>query len=234
MKQSLTFERCESLSLSPSLPLSLHFTSRPNARHDHALGITRLNVYAGMASLYFIRDDFDTGKPDNPLKLPAFPYEVPIVIQDRFFKRSGELFYPAYAGDPFWKDFVTDEGATVSDDDPSALAEVFGDTIVVNGKIWPKLDVEPRQYRLRLLNGCDSRFLVLEFVMVDLGVTDVSNATSTVAFAVIGGDQGLAETPALVKTVVLEPSARHDVIFDFSAFRGKRIILKNSGGDERT
>ena len=79
--------------------------------HDHALGITRLNVYAGMAGFYIIRDDFDTGLPGNPLGLPAFPYEAAFAIQDRMFKDNGELFYPAFPGDPFYADFITDEGA---------------------------------------------------------------------------------------------------------------------------
>ena len=75
--------------------------------HDHALGITRLNLYAGMAGNYIIRDDRDTGKTDNPLRLPAFPYEIPLVIQDRMFKDNGELFYPAYPGDPYYEDYIT-------------------------------------------------------------------------------------------------------------------------------
>ena len=199
--------------------------------HDHALGITRLNVYAGMAGGYIIRDDMDTGKPDNPLKLPTFPYEVPLVVQDRMFKENGELFYPAFNGDPFYTDFITDEGATVGDDDPSALAEVFGDFIVVNGKIWPKLEVEPRKYRLRFLNGCDSRFMVLEFIAVNLGDVDPSQGTP-IPFTVIGGDQGLAKTAVETTKIVFEPSSRYDVIIDFSAFDQQRIVLKNTGGDE--
>ena len=78
--------------------------------HDHALGITRLNVYAGMAGFYFVRDDIDTGLPDNPLGLPAYPYEMALAIQDRMFKKGGKLFYPALPGDPFWDDFITGEG----------------------------------------------------------------------------------------------------------------------------
>jgi spore coat protein A, manganese oxidase len=75
--------------------------------HDHALGITRLNVYAGMAGFYLVRDDKDTGKPDNAYGLPAYPYEVPLVIQDRMFKENGELFYPSFPGDPYYDDFIT-------------------------------------------------------------------------------------------------------------------------------
>ena len=78
--------------------------------HDHGLGITRLNVYAGLAGFYFVRDDFDTGLPGNAAGLPAFPYELAYAIQDRMFTKNGALFYPAFPGDPFWYDFITDQG----------------------------------------------------------------------------------------------------------------------------
>ena len=143
--------------------------------HDHALGITRLNVYAGLAGFYILRDDQDTGLPDNPLGLPAGPYELGYAIQDRMFTEDGQLFYPAYEDDPFWDDFITGEGATPPiPGGPSALAEFFGDHMVVNGKIWPKTDVEPRNYRVRLLNGTDSRFLVIQLRAVPAGDTDLS------------------------------------------------------------
>ncbi|MGD8608733.1 MAG: twin-arginine translocation signal domain-containing protein, partial [Myxococcales bacterium] len=111
--------------------------------HDHALGITRLNVYAGLAGFYFVRDAFDTGAPDNPLGLPAFPYELAYAIQDRMFTDKGALFYPAFPGDPFYDDFIDGEGAILPPElfpggGPTALAEFFGDHMVVNGKIWPK------------------------------------------------------------------------------------------------
>jgi spore coat protein A, manganese oxidase len=85
--------------------------------HDHALGITRLNVYSGMAGFYIVRDDQDTGTVDNPLGLPAFPYEVPLVIQDRMFKDNGELFYPSFPGDPYYKDFITEQVQNIAKDD---------------------------------------------------------------------------------------------------------------------
>jgi spore coat protein A len=202
--------------------------------HDHALGITRLNVYAGLAGFYFVRDDFDTGKPDNPLGLPAAPYELAYAIQDRMFAENGELFYPAYENDPFWDDFITGEGATPPiPGGPSALAEFFGDHIVVNGKIWPKADVEPRHYRMRLLNGTDSRFLVVQFRAVDAGATDLSSAGAPLPFDVIGSDQGLASAAMPMTTLVFEPGSRYDVVFNFAdpALQGMRIIMENIGGD---
>lgn len=84
--------------------------------HDHALGLTRLNVYAGLAGFYFVRDDQDTGESDNPLGLPAYPYEMALAIQDRMFTDRGALFYPAFPGDPFYQDFITGEGAVLPPD----------------------------------------------------------------------------------------------------------------------
>jgi FtsP/CotA-like multicopper oxidase with cupredoxin domain len=201
--------------------------------HDHALGITRLNVYAGLAGFYFVRDEFDTGEADNPLGLPAYPYELALAIQDRMFTDRGDLFYPAFPGDPFWEDFITGEG--LADDEvpqPSALAEFFGDHVVVNGVIWPKTDVERRHYRLRLLNGTDSRFLVLRFRPASLGATDLASAGAPLPFHVIGSDQGLASGATETDTLVVEPGGRYDIVIDFSQVNfGTRVILENIGGD---
>jgi FtsP/CotA-like multicopper oxidase with cupredoxin domain len=200
--------------------------------HDHALGITRLNVYAGMAGFYFVRDAMDTGLPGNPLGLPAYPYELGLAIQDRMFGKNGRLFYPAFPSDPFWADFISGEGLFNGDvPKPSALAEFFGDHTLVNGLIWPKADVQPRHYRLRLLNGCDSRFLVLRFRAVSAGATSLDYAGAPLPFYVIGSDQGLASSATLTDTLVHEPGGRYDVVFDFKGLQGKRIILENIGGD---
>jgi spore coat protein A len=106
--------------------------------HDHALGITRLNVYAGLAGYYLIRDEFDTGLAGNPLGLPApyGTYELPLALQDRSFNADGTLRY-----------------------DPSPwVPEFFGDVSVVNGKAWPNLDVDRGLYRFRVVNGSSARF----------------------------------------------------------------------------
>jgi FtsP/CotA-like multicopper oxidase with cupredoxin domain len=207
--------------------------------HDHALGITRLNVYAGLAGFYFVRDEFDTGLPNNPLGLPAFPYEMAYAIQDRMFTDKGALFYSAFPGDPFYDDFITGEGAILPPDlfpdgGPTALAEFFGDHMVVNGKIWPKENVEPRNYRMHLLNGTDSRFMVIRFRAAATPTsTDLVGAGAPIPFYVIGSDQGLASsaTPQ-VDTLVSEPGSRYDIVFDFSSVpAGSRIIMENLGGD---
>jgi len=206
--------------------------------HDHALGITRLNVYAGLAGFYFVRDDQDTGKADNPLGLPAWPYEKAYAIQDRMFKNTGELFYPAYPGDPFYDDFITGEGAILDpllfpNGGPTALAEFFGDHMVVNGVIWPREDVEPRNYRMHLLNGTDSRFMAIQFREVMPGDTNLANASAPLPFYVIGSDQGLASAATQTDMLVFEPGSRYDVVFDFSSVTpGSRVIMENIGGDE--
>ncbi|UCH27018.1 MAG: multicopper oxidase domain-containing protein [Trueperaceae bacterium] len=184
--------------------------------HDHALGITRLNVYAGLAGFYILRDDVDTGKPDNPLDLPTYPYEVPLVIQDRVFTHRGELFLP------------TDDTVKVKN---SVVAEFFGDVILVNGVAWPKLDVEPRKYRFRLLNGSDSRFYVLKFE-VDGDGESLDNGGYSIPFYQIGTDDGFLSSPVQLDTLVLGPGERADVIVDFSGLGDKRITMKNTGPDD--
>ncbi len=205
--------------------------------HDHALGITRLNVYAGLAGFFIIRDDRDTGKPDNPIGLPAFPYEAAFAIQDKMFREDGSLFFPAFPGDPAYDDFITGEGAILPEDKfpgggPTALAEFFGDHIVVNGKIWPKMTVEPRQYRIRLLNGCDSRFLICQLKAVDMKRDDPDKG-DPVAFYQIGTDDGLLAHPVALNRVIMGPGERIDLVIDFSApaLKGKRVILENIGPD---
>ena len=214
--------------------------------HDHALGITRLNVYAGMAGFYIVRDAEDTGLANNPLGLPAFPYELAYAIQDRMFTRTGDLFYPAFPGEPFYADFITTPlpvakfpgssqlpGTPQVGGGPTALAEFFGDHMLVNGKIWPKADVEPRHYRMRLLNGCDSRFMVIRFRKARRpDSTDLRGAGAPMPFWVIGSDQGLAAKATEVKELLIGPGERYDVVFDFTQVRqGDRVIIDNIASD---
>jgi FtsP/CotA-like multicopper oxidase with cupredoxin domain len=202
--------------------------------HDHALGITRLNVYAGLAGFYFIRDEIDTGNVDNPNALPAGNYEHAYVVQDRMFRDNGELFFPAFNGDPKYDEFISGtQFAQDFPDKPSIFAEFFGDHILVNGKIWPKTDVEPRHYRLRLLNGSDSRFMKLQFRSVPMGDTDFTNASAPLPFHIVGSDQGLFAAPVSVTEIDFIPAERLDIVIDFSALSGSRIIMENSLKDSR-
>jgi len=106
--------------------------------------------------------------------------------------------------------------------------------MVVNGKIWPKTDVEPRNYRMRLLNGCDSRFLAIQFFEVPDGENNFGNAVRQLTFTVVGSDQGLASSPTtMVDTLVVEPGSRYDIVVNFGVVTsGNRVIMKNIGGDE--
>jgi len=204
--------------------------------HDHALGITRLNVYAGLAGFFPLRDDNDTGVAGNPLGLPADPYELGFAVQDRMFRDSGELFVPAFPGEPAYDDFITGEGAVLPPDifpggGPTALAEFFGDHMLVNGIIWPRYSVEQRQYRVRFLNGCDSRFMRLKLKVVSAGETDPSLGTP-VPFYVIGSDQSLRASAAMVDEVDFLPGERLDLVIDFKDVPpGSRVIVENLLGD---
>ena len=211
--------------------------------HDHALGITRLNVYAGLAGFYFVRDQHDTGAANNPIGLPAEPYELAYAIQDRMFRENGALFYSAYPGDPFYDDFITDEGAVLPPNlfpggGPTALAEFFGDHILVNGIIWPKEDVERRNYRMRLLNGTDSRFMQLQFREIPADMSNASEAEllaaagDSIPFDVIGSDQGFGRRAKRVTELLFEPGARYDVVINFRRVgMGSRVVMFNQLGD---
>lgn len=160
--------------------------------HDHAVAITRLNVYAGLAAFYLIRDENDTGAEPNPIGLPGGAYEIPIVIQDRAFTGNGQLFY---AG-PEW------------------VPEFFGDIAVVNGAPFPFLEVEPRKYRFRFLNGSNSRFFNL-------------NIAGGPPFHHIGSEGGMFDAPVARSQILILPAERADVIVDFAGFEGRDLVLRN-------
>ncbi len=191
--------------------------------HDHALGITRLNVYAGLAGFWLIRDEvedsLDLPGPAPRLNDPPDTryYEIPIVIQDRSFNPDGSLFYPDSRA--FFDGYT---GPYIPDSDVSPIwnPEFFGNTMVVNGRTWPYLEVEPRLYRFRLLNGANSRFMILKF-------------DQALAFNQIGNEGGLLpDKPIELAELVLAPAERADVIVDFSAFKpGETITLLNLGPD---
>ena len=156
--------------------------------HDHALGITRLNVMMGLAGFYLIRDD-----AEEALNIPRGEFEVGLAIQDRIFKADGSFYYPE-----MWHDHF------------------FGDTVLVNGKVWPYLEVNRGKYRFRLLNGSNSRAYTLA---LSTGAT----------FWQIGSDTGLLEAPVATTSLTLLPGERADVVMDFAPYSaGTQIILTNS------
>ena len=123
----------------------------------------------------------------------------------------------------------------------TALAEFFGDHMVVNGVIWPYEAVEPRNYRLHLLNGTDSRFMAIRFRVVGDAdavppITTISPSDLYLPFTVIGSDQGLASTPSPITGdgfLLSEPGSRYDIVIDFDQVPlGSRVIMENIGGDE--
>jgi spore coat protein A len=164
--------------------------------HDHALGITRLNVYAGMAGFYLLRDDFE-----NKLGLPSGEFEVPLVIQDREFNPDGSLFYNPTLQDAF-----------------------KGDKILVNGKVWPFLEVKQGKYRFRMLNGSQAR----EYSLRLENQSDPSNEDE-IPFMLIGTDLGLIDAPIRMSTIdIMAPAERMDVVIDFERFpAGTEIVLRN-------
>jgi spore coat protein A len=188
--------------------------------HDHALGITRLNVYAGLAGFWFLRDDNEDYLISNNL-IPSGEFETEIVIQDRMFYPDGRLAYP----DVPW---VNVPGFDAWGGGPSHQPEFFGQVILVNGKVWPFTNVEPRQYRFRFLNGSDSRFYVLDIKTA----SDINGPN----FWVIGNDTGLLNAPVPVNKLTIGPGERYDVVVDFSgtldgmpgAFEGQTLLVRNS------
>ena len=175
--------------------------------HDHAIGITRLNVYSGLAGFYLIRD-----QKESKLNLPSGKFEIPLLIQDRSFYPDGELFYPSQPGQEPPPAPQPPIDPTIPN--PSVVPEFFGDTILVNGKVWPFLEVEPRKYRFRILNGSNSRFYRITL-------------SSGGNFVQIGTEGGLLEHPVTLSQILIAPAERADVIIDFSQNAGQKIILTN-------
>ena len=202
--------------------------------HDHTLGLTRANVYAGPAGFYLLRrgpGDLPEGALPGPAPRLGDPegtryYEIPLAIQDRSFNDDGSLFYPATR--EFFDGF-TGPYAPDSDVPPIWNPEFFGNTMVVNGRTWPTLKVEPRRYRFRLLNGCNSRFLVLTLASDPVA----RPATAALPFWVIGADGGFLPSPVQLDQLLMAPAERFDVIADFSGLTpGDKLYLVNEGPDE--
>jgi spore coat protein A len=194
--------------------------------HDHTLGITRANVYAGPAGFYLLRG----GEHDLPRGvLPAGRHEIPIAIQDRSFHADGSLFYPDSR--EFFDGFAGPYIGTGSSDMPPIWnPEFFANTIVANGRTWPFSKVERRRYRFRLLNGCNSRFLILKLV-TDAGGSRPARAA--LPFWQIGADGGFLPKPVQLAKLLIAPAERADVIVDFSDVPvGTAIHLINEGPDE--
>ncbi|HIH04092.1 MAG TPA: multicopper oxidase domain-containing protein, partial [Methanoregulaceae archaeon] len=166
--------------------------------HDHAMGMTRINVMSGMAGYYFIRDAND---PIEPL-LPQGQYEMPLAIQDRTFNPNGSFFFPTVGNNP-----------TIH---PYWNPEFFGDTIMVNGKVWPNMNVTQGTYRFHLLDGSNARFYTLSF-------------SNKMGFTQIGTDGGYLKTAAPLTQLTIAPGERADILVDFSKLPiGTKVTLTNT------
>jgi spore coat protein A len=206
--------------------------------HDHTLGMTRLNVYAGPAGFYVLRGGPDDALIDTrsgaaaalPGPAPALGdpagmkyYEIPLAIQDRSFNGDGSLFYPDTRA---FFDEITGPYIPESDISPIWNPEFFGNSMLVNGNTWPFLDVEQRRYRFRFLNGCNSRFLILDF-----------NNIPGVEVWQIGNEGGFLAAPVNLTAIngnrlLMGPAERADVIVDFSNVPLGSFVLANIGPDE--
>ena len=185
-----------------------HYPNRQEAAmlwyHDHALGINRLNVFAGLLGMFLVRDEFEDG-----LDLPHGKYEIPLAIFDRIFDLESQLNYPV-------------SGDTKKPWTP----EVFGEAILINGKLFPYLEVEPRPYRFRVLNGSNARFYHLSLSM-PAGSMPAGSLPAGLSFHQIGTDQGLLAAPVKIDRASISPGERADLIVDFSGLAGSNVILKN-------
>ena len=167
--------------------------------HDHALGMTRLNVFSGLVGFYLLRDP---GK--EPSLIADKKYEIPLAIQDRIFQngdtpgtRAGDFyFYP--------------EGNSVADH-PYWVPEYFGNTIMVNGLVWPKMNVDQTTYRLRLVDGSNARFYEIHFM---------DNSNNPVQFYQVGTDGGYLQHPVPLTKLQIAPGERADIVIDFTGVNG--------------
>ena len=212
--------------------------------HPHDQGLTRINVYTGLAGFYFLRGETEeTAKlpgwsgdnkvqevnPTDSIKTPIFKGtrtptfngtntylpEIELGIQDRMFNVNGELYWPVRPPNP--------------DIHPFWGPEFFGDVMTVNGKAWPYLSAAPRKYRFRILNGCNARFL-------NVWLMDLATKTNGPSISVIGSDGGLLDAPAILnpalgQTLTIGPGERYDVVIDFTGIAsGTVFTLMNDGG----
>jgi spore coat protein A len=208
--------------------------------HDHTLGMTRLNVYAGPAGFYLIRGgpagdgavlDSRTGTVavlpgPAPKANDKFPpnkayYEIPIAIQDRSFNNDGSLFYPDSRAffDGIGGPYIPD-----TDISPIWNPEFFGNMIMVNGNTWPFLNVEQRRYRFRFLNGCQARVLILNFTNIPgVQVWQIGNEGGFLAAPV--------DITGLGNQLLMGLAERADVIVDFTNVASGSYVLGNVGPD---
>ena len=194
--------------------------------HDHGEGTTRTNVHAGLAGLYFVTDANEaTLRAANVI--PSAAYETTLVLQDRTFDALGRL---TFAANPI--DSPTPTPSTFPTNSPTTLPEVFGDIILVNGKAWPKMNIEPRPYRVRLLGGADSRFFTLKFQppMVTKPGSKLPTLGALPKMYVIGTDLGFMNKGIDVTNtgITIAPGERIDTVIDFTGLTGNYTLMNSA------
>lgn len=186
----------------PGESVTYRYTNDQNAAHlfyhDHALGLTAVNVYSGLTGNYFVRSNQETY-----LNLPVGEYEIPLQLEDRQFDKHEDGHVSLHHTDHY---------------------EIQGtDTVMVNGALYPTLSVEPRKYRFRLLSASDMRFYTLHLANADLPEANVG-----LQWNVIGREQGLLDAPFKTNEINMWSGERFDVIVDFKGQEGKEFILVNT------
>jgi len=211
-----TYSTNSAFSIGPANSATYYYPNAQNPTtlwyHDHAMGMTRLNVMSGLAGFYLLKDTPATTTITTPTAnnfdqymTQHFPYgisEIPLAIQDRTFKTNGELWFPTVGINP-----------TIH---PYWMPEFFGNTIMVNGKVWPNLDVTPGWYRFRVLDGSNARFYTLSF-------------DNKMPFTVIGTEGGYLQQAVALNSITIAPGERADILVDFSTVPvGTKIVLTNT------
>ncbi|MWG35650.1 multicopper oxidase family protein [Halomarina oriensis] len=165
--------------------------------HDHALGVSRLNNYAGLHGFYQI-----AGKKESKLNLPSGDYDVPIMLEDKSFDEDGSFRYP-----------------------DSFVANFAGDTAFVNGAVFPYMEVEPRKYRFRLVNQANGRTFGMALQSEDghggPAMYQIAPDHGFLEEVVEVGHHGDLES------LVLSPFERAEVVVDFSEYAGETITMTN-------
>jgi FtsP/CotA-like multicopper oxidase with cupredoxin domain len=175
--------------------------------HDHRVGFTAQNVYKGLAGFYLLYNHLDSGDETTGFRLPGVrdpndfyapvKYDIPLMLADRMFDpESGAMFFDLFNRDG-----------------------IIGDKFLVNGKVQPYLEVEPRRYRFRVLDGGPSRFY-------QLFLTD-QDVNTAIPFWQVANDGNLLPKPLKVQSLVLSVAERADIVIDFSQWAGKTLYLEN-------
>ncbi len=203
--------------------------------HDHVMGVTRIGLYSGVVgTAYFIRD------PNNPLDasnspLPKGQFEIPLALTSRRFYTDGNLDFPPDRGS-------LNAGADSPPDQPYWSYNEAADENLVNGRVWPNLNVQRQEYRFRVLAAANAQLYDLQLCLGDWNANSnlvpisgdgnsASCAGTVVPLTIIGSDGGYLPAPQTFTDVQIGITERADILVDFSTFAaGTKIVLINKVG----